>query len=248
MLNIKIENFEGPFDLLLHLIKKNEMDIYDIKIYDITTQYLKYLNEMKEMDLEITSEFIVMAATLLEIKSRMLLPTIKEDDQSDEIDDPRNELINKLIEYRKFKMVAEFLECREEKTGIVFKKKPEIIEEDKNISKEDILKGMSILQLFNLYNCLISNFKNKMNTENELDKRISLDRFKVEDKMDEIVKIIINNKKTCFSEVINNCTSKLEKVVTFLALLELIRLRLIYAIQENNFTEIYMEEISNNGQ
>ncbi|WMJ81878.1 segregation/condensation protein A [Clostridium sp. MB40-C1] len=245
-LNIKIENFEGPFDLLLHLIKKNEMDIYDIKIYEITTQYLKYLDNMKEVDLEITSEFIVMAATLLEIKSRMLLPKVK-DEENEEENDPRKELITKLIEYKKYKMAAEFLEKKEEKVGIVFKKKPEIIEEKKDKTKdEDILKDITILKLFNLYNGLISTYRNKMNTENAMDKEIPLDKFKIEDKMAEITNKIIENKKLYFSRIINNCSSKIEKVVTFLALLELIRLRVVSVVQENNFKEIYVEEISVN--
>ncbi|EGO86383.1 segregation and condensation protein A, partial [Clostridium botulinum C str. Stockholm] len=92
-LNIKIENFEGPFDLLLHLIKKNEMDIYNIRIYEITTQYLNYLNNMKELDLEVTSEFIVIAATLLEIKSKMLLPKQEIEENEGDEEDPRKELI-----------------------------------------------------------------------------------------------------------------------------------------------------------
>jgi segregation and condensation protein A len=167
----KIENFEGPFDLLLHLIKKNEMDIYDIKIYDITTQYLKYLDEMKEIDLEITSEFIVTAATLLEINSKMLLPKSNENEESQEEEDPRKELVSKLLEYKKFKLVANFLAEREKKIGIVFQKKPEIIEEKKgNIDNKDILKDITILHLFNIYNELITNYRNKMNTDNVIEK------------------------------------------------------------------------------
>lgn len=243
-LNIKIENFEGPFDLLLHLIKKNEMDIYDIKIYDITTQYLKYLDEMKEIDLEVTSEFIVTAATLLEIKSKMLLPKSNENEESKEEEDPRKELVSKLLEYKKFKLAANFLAEREKKIGIVFQKKPEIIEEKKdNIKNKDILKDISILHLFNIYNELITNYQNKMNTDNIIEKEIPLDKFKVEDKMVEISNEIISSKKVYFSKLMNKCSSKIEKVVTFLALLELMKRRMISVIQEENFKEIYIEEI-----
>lgn len=246
-LNIKIENFEGPFDLLLHLIKKNEMDIYDIKIYDITTQYLKYLDEMKEIDLEITSEFIVTAATLLEIKSKMLLPKSNENEESQEEEDPRKELVSKLLEYKKFKLVANFLAEREKKFGIVFQKKPEIIEEKKgNIDNKDILKDITILHLFNIYNKLITNYRNKMNTDNVIEKEIPLDKFKVEDKMLEISNEIISSKKVYFSKLMNKCASKIEKVVTFLALLELMKRRMISVIQEGNFKEIYIEEIRSN--
>ncbi|MCY6354094.1 segregation/condensation protein A [Clostridium sp. ZS2-4] len=245
-LNIKIENFEGPFDLLLHLIKKNEMDISDIKIYDITTQYLKYLDGMKEIDLEITSEFIVTAATLLEIKSKMLLPKSNDNEESEE-EDPRKELVSKLLEYKKFKLVANFLAEREKKIGITFQKKPEIIEEKKdNIDNKDILKDITILHLFNIYNKLITNYQNKMNTDNVIEKEIPLDKFKVEDKMVEISNEIISSKKVYFSKLMNKCLSKIEKVVTFLALLELIKMRMISVIQEGNFKEIYMEEIGSN--
>ncbi|MCY6370296.1 segregation/condensation protein A [Clostridium ganghwense] len=246
-LNIKIENFEGPFDLLLHLIKKNEMDIYDIKIYDITNQYLKYLDGMKEMDLDSTSEFIVTAATLLEIKSKMLLPKTKKDEESEEEEDPRQELVSKLLEYKKFKLVANFLADREKKVGVVFQKKPEIIEEKKdNRDNKDILKDITILHLFNIYNELITNYHNKMNTDSVMEREIPLDKFKIEDKMVEISNEIINNQKIYFSNLMNKCSSKIERVVTFLALLELIKLRMVSAIQEGNFKEIYIEEISSN--
>ena len=107
LLKIKIADFEGPFDLLLHLIKKNKMDIYNIEIYKITNQYLESLNEMKEMDLEITSEFVVIAATLIEIKSKKLLPKVKVEEEESE-EDIEKRLMEKLIEYKKFKAVSEF--------------------------------------------------------------------------------------------------------------------------------------------
>ena len=140
-LSIKVTNFEGPFDLLLHLIKKNEMNIYDINIYEITNQYLEYLKTMKEMDLEVTSEFIVIAATLIEIKSIRLLPKNKEENDKDEESNVEKELLNKLIEYRKYKVIAEDLRRLEQSAGIMFSKKPEIIEEDnKKIKETDFLK------------------------------------------------------------------------------------------------------------
>lgn len=245
-LNIKIENFEGPFDLLLHLIKKNEMDVYDIKIYDITTQYLDYINNMKEMDLEVTSEFIVIAATLLEIKSKMLLP--KGDIDKEEIEeDPRKDLITKLIEYKKFKLVADFLKKKEETVGIMFSKKPEIIE-DKKIKQnnEDILQGITILKLFNIYNDLINIYNNKMNTENIIEREIPIDKFKIEDKVMELSKKVYNEKRVIFSKVISECESKIEIVVSFLALLELIKLRVVSVVQEENFKEIYIERVKEN--
>ena len=160
---IKINNFEGPFDLLLHLIKKNQMSIYNVKIYEITTQYLNYLNEMKEMDLEITSEFIVVAATLIEIKSKHLLPKQKKEEEEDEEDSEKN-LLEKLILYKKIKNVSVFFKERYISSGEVYSKKPEVIEEVKDThNNEDILKNLNLLQLYAMYNNLIEIYNNKQN-------------------------------------------------------------------------------------
>lgn len=248
-LNIKIKNFEGPFDLLLHLIKKNKMDIYDIKIYEITNQYLEYIHTMEDMDLEITSEFIVIAATLIEIKSKLLLPKPKNDENAVDIDDqdPRKELIDKLIQYRKFKSAAMFFKDRELGTGRMFSKKPEIIEEKKkSLEPRDFLKGVNMLQLYELYNKLITVYSNKINTSNVINKEISVDKFKIEDKMDYLRENIEIGKKIPFSAISNRCSSRIEVVVTFLALLELMKLRFITVVQEQNFNEIYVERISEN--
>ena len=246
-INIKIENFEGPFDLLLYLIKKNKMEIYDIKIHDITTQYLDYINNMKEMDLDITSEFIVIAATLLEIKSKMLLPKENIDNEDTE-EDPRKYLMDKLIEYKKFKKVADWLKEKEKTSEIMFSKKPEIIEDNKatNYNTEELLQGITILKLFNIYNNLITIYNNKMNTGNTIEREIPIDRFKVEDKIEELSKRIHEEKRIIFSKIMNECKNKIEIVVSFLALLELIKLRIVSVVQECNFEEIYIEEIKNN--
>jgi segregation and condensation protein A len=218
------------------------MDIYNIKIYDITTQYLEYLKNMEDIDLEITSEFIVIAATLLEIKSKLLLPKEDKEVTEEEENDPRKDLINKLLEYKKFKLVASFLREKEKTAGILYSKKPEIIEEKKE-HKEDILKDITILMLFNIYNDLINKYYNKMNTENVIDREIHIDKFRIEDKMKEISLRFNDISKLCFSQVIEECESKIEMVVTFLALLELIKLKAVTVAQEDNFKEIYVEEV-----
>jgi segregation and condensation protein A len=246
-LKIKIENFEGPFDLLLHLIKKNEMDIYDIKIYQITNQYLLYLDQMKEMDLEVTSEFVVIAATLLEIKSRLMLPkSVSDEVSADQENDPRKELVSKLVEYKKFKQVAEYLRKLEEQAGTVYTKKAEIIEEvDKDDDSKDILKNISILQLYNLYNELINRYNSKMNRENIIQREIPVDAYKIEDKMTFLKERLIAKRHLYFSSLMLECSSKMEVVVTFLALLELIKMKNIKVVQEDNFTEIYLEGAEN---
>lgn len=245
-LNIKIDNFEGPFDLLLHLIKKNQMDIYDIKIYDITSQYLEYLNAMKEMDLEIASEFIVIAATLLEIKSKLLLPKPKSE-QEEEGNDPRAELVAKLLEYKKYKQVAQFLKQRETDTGVIYTKKPEIIEDIRKNEdfQENLFKNMDMLKLYNLYAKLMEMYLNKSNIENKFSREIPVDKYKIEDKMENIVSILSKKDRMVFSNIRERCENKIEVVVTFLALLELIKLRSIRIVQQSNFREIYIERINN---
>lgn len=242
-LSIKITNFEGPFDLLLHLIKKNEMDIYNIRILEITNQYLEYLNELKQMDLDITSEFIVIAATLIELKSKLLLPKPKVEEAEEDEKDATQELIYKLIQYKKFKAAAEFLLERERETGIMFSKKPEIIEEKSEAkqSTADLLKNVTMLDLYNLYNELINNYLNKQNPEATIEDKIKIETYKIEDKMEEIKDIIRQNSKFNFTSMVKSYNSKTEVIVTFLALLELIKLKDVKVIQQGNFKEIFVE-------
>lgn len=245
-LSVKVENFEGPFDLLLHLIKKNEMSIYDIRIKEVAEQYMQYIKSMKEMDLEIASEFIVIASTLIEIKSKELLPKVKvEDDDVMDEEDIKKQLVEKLIEYKKFKAVASVLRAKEGIVGETYSKKAEIIEEKKIFNIAEVLEGISVLHLNNIYNDLIEAYLNKMN-EKELPKQITaLDTYKIEDKMETLTTYINSVKKGSFSEVTNKCANKSEIIVTFLALLELIKLRELKVVQGEIFGEIYMERIEN---
>ena len=239
---IKVADFEGPFDLLLHLIKKNKMDIYNIEIYKITNQYLRYLDEMKEMDLEITSEFIVIAATLIEIKSKSLLPKVKVEDENEE--DIENKLKLRLIEYKQIKAVSSFFKERHINSGEIYSKKPEIIEieeEKAPKSNEDIFKNLTLIDLYNIYNNILDTYHNKQNNINLVQRKIYTDKYKVEDKMKELLDRFNNTNIIEFRTIIKESESKLETVVTFLALLELIKLRVIIAYQEGNFKEILMK-------
>ena len=239
---IKVADFEGPFDLLLHLIKKNKMDIYNIEIYKITNQYLRYLDEMKEMDLEITSEFIVIAATLIEIKSKSLLPKVKVEDENEE--DIENKLKLRLIEYKQIKAVSSFFKERHINSGEIYSKKPEIIEiEEEKAPKcnEDIFKNLTLIDLYNIYNNILDTYHNKQNNINVVQRKIYTDKYKVEDKMKELLNRFNNSNVIEFRSIIKESESKLETVVTFLALLELIKLRVIIAYQEGNFKEILMK-------
>ena len=237
---IKVADFEGPFDLLLHLIRKNKMDIYNIEIYKITNQYLRYLDEMKEMDLEITSEFIVIAATLIEIKSKSLLPKVKVEDENEE--DIENKLKLRLIEYKQIKAVSNFFKERHINSGEIYSKKPEIIEDEKSPkSNDDIFKNLTLIDLYNIYNNILETYHNKQNNINVVQRKIYTDKYKVEDKMKELLDRFNNANVIEFRSIIKESESKLETVVTFLALLELIKLRVIIAYQEGNFKEILMK-------
>ncbi len=242
---IKINDFEGPFDLLLHLIRKNQMDIYNVKLYSITNQYLNYLNSMKEMDLEITSEFIVVAATLIEIKSKHLLPKVKTNEEEDE--DDEKSLVEKLILYRKIKGVSSYFKDKYINTGEVFSKKPEIIEEKKeSTNNNDIFKNLNLLDLYNIYNNLLEIYNNKQNKNNVIQRKIYVDKYKIEDKLDYIVKQINTGNIKTFNELIEHSQCKMETVVTFLALLEMIKQRMIKVYQAQNFGNILIERREEN--
>ena len=239
---IKVADFEGPFDLLLHLIKKNKMDIYNVEIYKVTNQYLEYLNTRKVMDLEITSEFIVVAATLIEIKSKNLLPKVKVEEEENE-EDIEIKLMERLIEYNRFKAVSEFFNDKYVSSGEVFSKKPEVIEEIKpeKVDNDDIFKNITLLDLYNIYNKILENYREKQNKVNVVQKKIYVDKYKVEDKMEELLKKFNSVEVIEFNNLMKESSCKLETVVIFLALLELIKIRTIQVFQDENFSNILIK-------
>ena len=239
---IKVADFEGPFDLLLHLIKKNKMDIYNVEIYKVTNQYLEYLNTRKVMDLEITSEFIVVAATLIEIKSKNLLPKVKVEEEENE-EDIEIKLMERLIEYKRFKAVSELFNDKYVSSGEVFSKKPEVIEEIKpeKVDNDDIFKNITLLDLYNIYNKILENYREKQNKVNVVQKKIYVDKYKVEDKMEELLKKFNSVEVIEFNNLMKESSCKLETVVIFLALLELIKIRTIQVFQDENFSNILIK-------
>ncbi|MDD6771868.1 MAG: segregation/condensation protein A [Inconstantimicrobium porci] len=243
--NIKIGQFDGPFDLLLHLIKQNKMDIYDIKIYEITKQYLDYINKMKEFDMEIASEFIVVAATLLEIKSKTLLPKPKLEEVEE---DPRKDLVERLLEYKLFKEAAGYFEEQSLYAGTIYPKKPEVIDDSKFDNKSDFINDKTILDLYSLYCKMVEEYKKKQNTTNVIEKRIPVDKYKIEDKYNVILNKLHRKRNFFFYELASQCECKMEVIVTFLALLELIKQRSIEIIQSENFENIIIERVETDGQ
>ena len=228
---VRLEVFEGPLDLLLYLIKKEEVDIYDIPIERITTQYMEYLQLMRMLDLTIAGEFIVMAATLMMIKSRMLLPVDERPDLEEEEDDPRWELVRQLVEYKKFKEAARHLEEKEFTQANVFRRgqEPAMPEEP------ETGLGIGDVSLFDLISSL-SQALRRIKVE-ELGE-IFAEQFTVADKIEYVLNLVRQQGQVRFSSLFAELATRHEIVCTFLALLELIRLRQVAASQAGDFGEI----------
>ena len=231
---VKLEVFEGPLDLLLYLIKKEEVDIYDIPIERITNQYMEYLSLMKLLNLEVAGEFLVMAATLMYIKSRLLQVA---DSEAEEGEDPRWELIRQLVEYKKFKDAALQLGRREEEQSHLFPRQVGdlgiAVEPDKPLAE------VGIFDLINAFNQVL-----KKASAREDFREIYEERFTVSDKIEEILYTMRDRAGIIFSEVFASASSRAEVVVTFLALLELIRLKRLRVQQAAAFGEIHVTKVT----
>ncbi len=233
---LKLPVFEGPLDLLLHLVKINEMDIYDIQVAEITRQYLDYLNAMTDLDLDIAGEYLVMAATLLAIKSRALLPREAEPEQTDEeeIDEilSTQDLVRRLVEYRKVKELATQLRAREEENSRLFYRA--------NVvpvlgAKEDEIPRQDILKLFDAFAKVLARVRR------QAEHTVTNEQFSVEEKTEEIRQRLRAAKQINFSRVFENCVSKVEIVCYFLAVLEMAKLREITLAQAGPFEDILVE-------
>jgi len=226
---VRLEVFEGPLDLLLYLIKKNEVSIFDIPIAQITEQYLEYLELMEILDLNISGEFLVMAATLIHIKSKMLLPP-EEIVQEEEEEDPRIELVKRLLEYSRFKEVALALrekELRRKEEFIRSGANKQFMDEEGNVYFE-----ASLFDLINAFTKAVGHFSKEAFQE------IIRDEVTVEGKIHELLHLLVNNASIYFKDLLVKAKTKLEVVATFLAILELIRLKEIIARQKHLFGEI----------
>lgn len=229
---IKLQIFEGPLDLLLHLIKQNQVDIYDIPIALITEQYLEYLELMTQFNLDFASEFLVMAATLTEIKSRMLLPVIPDPEEQiiQPMVDPREELVQKLIEYQKFKEATQELRKKEAYQAEIFTRR-----EDGAEAEKDIFLDISIFDLLGAFRQLLKEKAPEQVHE------ITRDEILLTNKINHILEQLEkNNGKLSFFSLADQIYNKLELIVTFLALLELAHLRLIKLRQAQPFGQIWI--------
>ena len=230
---VKLEMFEGPLDLLLHLIKKSEVSITDIPIATITEQYLSTLELMESLNLDVAGEFLVMAATLIHLKSRMLLPPeADEDEEEEEGEDPRAELIRKLLEYRRFKDAAEGLERREILSRDVFaRSQPEFPEEKGAVEFESV----SLFDLLSALRDVLERFPKEAFHE------VTVDRITVRETMNLLLDDLHRRGKLIFQALFEQATSRIEVIVTFLAMLELVKIRAVRIWQEGRFEPIVIE-------
>lgn len=232
---IKIDNFEGPLDLLCHLIDKNKMDIYDINLSEITEQYLEYLKQMEKLNLEIASEFLVMASTLLYIKSKKLLP--KQEDDEEEISE--DELVRRIIEYKKYKEIVNTLKNDYEKSAGRIYKTPEYIE----LPKQKLNTNFESDLIPSIYSKVIQVNKEKKNKNADNIEKIAItDKFTVASKVKEMFKILIKQKSFIFNKLFSLKKHQKQEVVTaFSGLLELSRRSKVQTNQDKLFGEILVK-------
>ena len=240
-INFKIEAFEGPMELLLHLIAKNKMNIYDIPIAELTDQYLACIDMLDMGSMESMSEFIVMASTLLEIKSRMLLPKPETEDEEEE--DPREALVSRLIEYKRFKEMADELNFRQKNAGYSYYRLPDKklidqIRKDVPKSMDDILYGADMDMLIAAFEDVLRRQEIKTDKVRAGFNSVTREVFTIEDKKKHIENLLVLNGKITFKSIFRKKASKNEIVVTFLAMLELIKIKQIYIKQDGLFGEI----------
>lgn len=232
---VKIDAFEGPLDLLLHLIKESKVNIWDIEIVDITTQYLDYIQRMESLNLNIASEYLVMASELIEMKSKLLLPRHQEEEEEEE--DPREALIQRLIEYQQYKDITEKFKELSDVRKEVYTKIPESLKE----YQEDGVVMNSDVSLDDLVSAF-EKFLKRKEKEKPLSTTVTKKEISVEERRKSIQKILHTKKKVDFFELFDVITKEYI-VVTFLAILEMARKSELYIRQENNFDKITVEEV-----
>lgn len=237
---VKLEVFEGPLDLLLHLIDKNKIDIYDIPIVEITNQYMEYIHAMQEKDLNIMSEFLLMAATLLDIKCKMLLPVEVNEDGEEE--DPRQELVEKLLQYKMYKYMSYELKDRQlDGERLMFKDAtiPEEVKEyQEPVDLDELLDGITLKRLQEVFQDVMKKQYNKIDPVRSVFGKIEKEEVTVEEKMDYLTEYVKTHRQFRFRDLLKKQSSKTQLVVTFLAMLELMKTGLVYVEQENTFDDI----------
>ena len=232
---VKLSQFEGPFDLLVYLIEHAKMNIYDIRVSEITTQYLAYIEQMKQQDITVGSEFMVLAAELIELKSRMLLPRPKVVDGQEEMEDPRTELVQKILEYKKFKEAAAQLTEREELLSHIYTKPQEDLAE---YTKEpDEVLNMDLNQFVKAFNLFLIK-KRRLEEVRKTYARVERQRMTIENRIQQMRDCLLSKERLTFKELLMGMTSRYDVVVTFMSLLELLKQHTVVAEQDVRYGEI----------
>lgn len=238
-LKVKLQVFEGPLDLLLHLLEKNKVNIYDIPIVEITNQYMEYIGEMKRQDLNVMSEFLVMAATLIDIKSRMLLPA---EETEEEEEDPRAELVQKLLEYKMYKCISYELRDRQVDAQRVLFKIPtipnEVMEYQEPVDLEALMSDVTLSRLNMIFKSIMKKQVDKIDPVRSKFGKIEKEEVSLEEKMAYVEEYAYRNPTFRFRALLEAQSSKMEIIVTFLAILELMKTGKIFISQEYIFDDI----------
>ena len=244
-LSYKLEKFEGPLDLLLHLIEKNKINIYDIPIAEITDQYLEYVSCMEEESLDVVSEFLVMAATLLDIKARMLLP--REVSEEGEEEDPRAELGERLLEYKTYKYMSLELKDMEVEADKVFYKAPTIPREGEKYEEpgdlDQLLDGLTLSKLQKIFESVMKRREDKIDPVRSTFGTIKKEPVSLEEKIEAVLEYAERHRRFSFRGMLSRQRDKTEIVVTFLALLELMKMGRIHLTQEHLFDDMMIEAL-----
>ena len=228
---VTIDNFDGPLDLLLHLIKEQDIDIYDIKIEDITKQYLDYIKHMKELNLEIASEYLVMASELIEMKSKMLLPKKREKEEDDYEEDPRELLIERLLAYKRYKEVTSEFKDLELTRKMIFTREPDNL--NRYAKEEESIEELGVADLIDAFNNLLK----RKELDRPIATKITKKELSVTEKVNKIKNILRNKKKINFEDIFEVSTKE-EVIISFLSVLEMVKKDEILLTQEGNFKNI----------
>lgn len=242
-ISVKLEAFEGPLDLLLHLIDKNKVNIYDIPIVEITAQYMEYIKEMQRRDLNVMSEFLLMAATLLDIKSRMLLP--KEINEEGEEEDPRQELVEQLLQYKLYKYMSFELRDMQADASFVLYKPPTIPDEVKayrpKADPAELLEGITLAKLHSLFKTMIKRQNDRMDPIRSTFGTLEKEEVDMDEKWIYVESYIKRNGHVSFRELLGQQHTKMQAVITFLVILELMKMGRISIVQEHIFDDILID-------
>uniref|UniRef100_UPI00402646F4 segregation and condensation protein A n=1 Tax=Agathobacter sp. TaxID=2021311 RepID=UPI00402646F4 len=242
-LTVKLQVFEGPLDLLLYLLDKNKVNIYDIPIVEITAQYMEYIAEMKRQDLDVLSEFLVMAATLIDIKSKMLLP--RDPDDEEEETDPRAELVQQLLEYKMYKCMAYELKDRQVDAQRVMFKKPtipeEVLEYQEPLNVEELVSDVTLAKLNEIFKSIMRKQQDKIDPLRSKFGKIEKEEVSLEEKTEYLENYATTHKHFSFRSLLEAQSSKVEVIVTFLAILELMKTGKILISQEHIFDDIQID-------